>query len=186
MAARLVIFGRQGAGKGTQCELLAEHYGAPHISTGDMLRAASAAGTPIGLEAKRFMDAGELLPDDVMLGVVQERLGQPDVAERGFLLDGYPRTVGQADALLESTSIDLGINIDVPVEVVQERMLGRGRGDDTPEAIEARLGAYERETVPAIERFGAADLLVDVDGLGTVDEVFARLVAAIDAALATR
>jgi adenylate kinase len=180
---RLVIFGRQGAGKGTQSALLAEHYGAPHISTGDMLRAAAAAGTEIGLAAKGFMDRGELLPDDVIMGVVAERLAAPDVVEHGFLLDGFPRTVGQAEALLELTPVDAALDVDVPEDEARNRMLGRARDDDTPEAIDIRLEAYRRETVPTIEVFGAHGLLEQVDGVGSVDEIQARLVAAIDARL---
>lgn len=181
---RLVVFGRQGAGKGTQCAVLSEHYGAPHISTGDMLRAAVAEGSEVGRRAQSYMDAGKLLPDEVMLDVVRDRLAHDDVVEHGFLLDGFPRTVGQAEALLDMTTVDAAVDIDVPVEVVRERMLGRGRDDDTPEVIDQRLAAYEAETVPAIERFAAHGLLERVDGLGTPDEVTARLVAAIDGRVA--
>src|SRR4051812_11527466 len=106
MAVRLVVFGRQGAGKGTQCVRLSEHYGAPHISTGDMLREAVAEGTDFGLKAKEYMDSGQLLPDDIMLGIIEDRLNKPDVVTHGFLLDGFPRTVGQAKALSELTPID--------------------------------------------------------------------------------
>lgn len=183
MTVRLVIFGRQGAGKGTQCLELATHYGAPHISTGDMLRAAAAEGTPMGLQAKAIMDKGGLVPDDVMLGVVEERLAQHDVAERGFLLDGFPRTVAQAEALLDTVSVDAAIDLVVPEDVVRERMLGRGREDDTPEAIDKRLELYAAETVPVIEYFTGRGLLVPVDGLGTPAEVTARLVEAIDSRL---
>ena len=118
MAPRLVIFGRQGAGKGTQCAFLTRHYGAVHISTGDMLRAAVAAGTEFGAQARQYMDAGQLLPDEVMVGVVQERLNEPDVTANGFLLDGFPRTVPLAEALCAIVDVDLGINLDVAVDVV--------------------------------------------------------------------
>jgi adenylate kinase len=124
---RLILLGRQGAGKGTQSVLLSEHYGVPHISTGDMLRAAVRDGTGFGLKAKEYMDAGRLLPDDIMVGLVGERLAQPDAAE-GWLLDGFPRTPGQADALVEVTSeapFDLAINLDVPEDVVIERISSR-------------------------------------------------------------
>jgi adenylate kinase len=208
---RLVLFGRQGAGKGTQAVRLAERYGAPHISTGDMLRDAAAAGTAIGLEAKAYMDAGRLLPDDVMLGVVKERLAQADVAAHGFLLDGFPRTVPQAEALLGLTPVDVAVNLEVPEDVVVERISGRRvcetcgaiysvaappsrdwtcdrcgarvvqREDDTPEAVARRLAAYREVTVPTVEWFEARGLLVTVDGLGDPDEVSARLIAAIDA-----
>jgi adenylate kinase len=207
---RLVIFGRQGAGKGTQSTLLAHHYGAPHISTGDMLRDAVAIGTEFGRKAKQYMDAGQLLPDDVMLGVIDERLGQPDVRESGFLLDGYPRNVAQAEALVGLTPIDVAVDLDVPEDVVLERISGRRvcqgcgriysvgefasadatcqqcggqlvqRDDDKPEAITQRLEIYSEQTMPAIEWFDSKGVLVRVDGLGTPDEVFERLVAAID------
>jgi adenylate kinase len=207
---RLVIFGRQGAGKGTQSTLLAQRYGAPHISTGDMLRDAVAIGTEFGRKAKQYMDAGRLLPDDVMLGVIDERLGQPDVRENGFLLDGYPRNVEQAEALVGLTPIDIAVDLDVPEDVVLERISGRRvcqgcgriysvgeldsadapcqrcggrlvqRDDDKPEAITRRLEIYREQTMPAIEWFDSKGVLVRVDGLGTPDEVFERLVAAID------
>lgn len=180
MAVRLVIFGRQGAGKGTQCVVLADHYGAVHISTGDMLRAAVAEGTALGLQAKALMDAGNLLPDELILGMVEERLAKPDVVAGGFLLDGFPRTVGQAKALVAMTAIDAAIDLDVPEDVVRERMLGRGREDDTPEAIDKRLALYVAETVPVIDWFGDEGLLLTVDGLGAPEEISRRLVAAID------
>jgi adenylate kinase len=180
VAPRLVIFGRQGAGKGTQCAFLTRHYGAVHISTGDMLRAAVAAGTEFGAQAKVFMDAGQLLPDEIMVGVVGERLAEDDVVSSGFLLDGYPRTVPQAEALCASVDVDLAINLDVAVEVVRARMLERGRADDTPEIIDERLAAYEAQTVPAIDWFERQGRLVTVDGVGEPDDVSARLVAAID------
>jgi len=214
VAVRLVFFGRQGAGKGTQSSRLSSHYGAPHISTGDMLRAAVANATPIGLEAKAYMDSGRLVPDEVMLGVVEERLAERDVVDHGFLLDGFPRTVPQAEALGGFTAIDVAIDLQVPEEVVLERISSRRvcqscgriysvevppasdwtcdtcggevvqRADDTPEAVAKRLAAYATETQPTIDWYEAAGVLVDVDGLGTPDEVTERLIAAIDAHLA--
>ena len=127
------------------------------------------------------MDRGELLPDDVMQGVVAERLQQADAREDGFLLDGFPRTVGQAEALDVLAEVDLAIDLDVPYEIVMERMLARGRTDDTPEAIKRRLDLYEEQTRPLLERYGSADKLITVDGVGTEDEVEARLVEAIRA-----
>lgn len=213
MAIRLVIFGRQGAGKGTQSVLLAEHYGVVHISTGDVLRAAVADATPVGLQAKSYMDSGQLVPDEVMLGVVEERLAQSDIVERGFLLDGFPRTVPQAEALLGFTSVDVAVDLVVPEDVVLERISSRRvcsscgriyalsmppgegwscdtcggevvqRADDTPEAVAKRLGSYASETEPTIRWFEGKGLLVAVDGLGTPAEVQQRLVAAIDAAV---
>jgi adenylate kinase len=180
MGVRLVVFGRQGAGKGTQCVRLSEHYGAPHISTGDMLREAVASGTELGRKAKEIMDRGELLPDDIMLGIIDDRLHQPDVVEHGFLLDGFPRTVGQAKALIDLTAIDRAVNIEVPEALVMERMMARNRSDDTPDAIKTRLEAYRDQTVPAVEHFDALGLLTTVDGVGEMDEVTERLLAAID------
>jgi adenylate kinase len=212
---RLVIFGRQGAGKGTQSTALSEHYGAPHISTGDMLRDAVAAGTAFGLQAKEFMDRGQLLSDEVMLGIISDRLAQPDVAEHGFLLDGYPRTVGQAEALVGLAPIDMAVDLEVPEQIVLERLSSRRvcegcgrnysvgvrpghdwecdscggrvvqRDDDKPAAIAKRLQAYREQTVPTIEWFDSKGLLLSVDGLGTPEEVFARLRGAIDERLSS-
>lgn len=125
---RLVILGKQGSGKGTQCVRLARHYVVPHISTGDMFRAAVKSGTEFGKKAKEYMDAGELIPDDVVIGVVNERLLQNDTRSRGFVLDGFPRTVQQAEALeeiLAPRDIDLAIDLEAPTEVVLERLAGR-------------------------------------------------------------
>jgi len=125
----LVLLGRQGAGKGTQCVRLSRHYVVPHISTGDMLRAAVKAETELGLAAKRFMDAGELLPDDVMIGIVGARLHEPDAKVRGYILDGFPRTVGQAEALNEITRsarrMDVAVDLEVPRSMVLERLASR-------------------------------------------------------------
>ncbi|MYG62512.1 MAG: adenylate kinase [Acidimicrobiales bacterium] len=181
---RLVILGKQGAGKGTQCELLVERYGIAHISTGDMLRAAVAAGTELGQKAKAVMDAGDLISDELILGIVAERLTEPDTAA-GFLLDGFPRTEAQADglfALLAPNTVDRAIDLDVPDEVVTQRMLERGRADDTPEAISRRLELYEAETAPLRKLFADQGVLVSVDGLGTPAEVHGRIVAAIETA----
>lgn len=183
-ALHLVILGRQGSGKGTQCQRLVEHYGTLHVSTGDMLRAAVADGTELGKKAEAIMNAGGLVSDDVMNGIVAERLAKPDVKKRGVLLDGFPRTVIQAEALeriVGKGGIDAAINLDVPVDVVTERMLSRGRTDDTPEAIARRLSLYDEQTAPLIDWFEDRGVLVTVNGLGTEDAVFARLRAAIDA-----
>ena len=181
---RLVILGKQGAGKGTQCELLVERYGVAHISTGDMLRAAVAAGTPLGRQAKEVMDAGELVSDELILGIVAERLEAPDT-DAGFLLDGFPRTEAQADglfALLAPHSVSRAIDLDVADDIVTRRMLDRGRADDTPEAIARRLELYEAETAPLRKLFADRGVLVTVDGLGTPAQVHQRIVAAIEAA----
>ncbi len=213
--ARLVMLGRQGAGKGTQCVRLSRHYVVPHISTGDMLRAAVKEATSFGLRAKEVMDRGELVSDDIIAGVVSERLDADDTKNRGYILDGFPRTVPQAELLEVITSqrpLDLVIDLDVPTEVVLERLASRRvcvdcganysatatprygwvcdncggdvvqRADDTPEAIRKRLDLYERETAPLVSWYRQRSLLVTVDGLGDTDEVTARLFRAVDAA----
>jgi len=183
-ARRIVVLGRQGAGKGTQCARLVEEFGIVHVSTGDMLRAAVAAGTELGKQAEAVMQAGELVGDDLMLGIVSERLAQDDIMENGVLLDGYPRNASQADsleAMLAEQGVELtaAINIDVPLEEVTQRMMARGREDDTPESIARRLELYEEQTAPLLEWFAARDKLVVVDGLGEEDEVFARVSGAL-------
>ena len=188
MAVRLVILGRQGSGKGTQAIRLVDAYGPVHVSTGDMLRAAMAAGTELGRQARALVDAGELVGDDVVNGIVAERLAEADVVERGFLLDGYPRTPDQASALegflAESgTPLDGAVNLDVPVDEVTARMMARGRADDTEEGIRRRLDLYESETAPLLAWFGERGLLDVVDGLGDEEAVFTRLSAAVDGRL---
>ena len=182
---RLVILGRQGSGKGTQCARLMESFGPVHVSTGDMLRAAVATGTEFGRQAEAIMDAGELVPDEVMNGIVAERLSADDVVERGVLLDGYPRTPAQAEALQEvldsaGTHLDLALNLEVPIEEATRRMLDRARADDTEEAILRRLALYETETAPLVAWFEKRSLLITVDGLGSEDEVFQRLRRAVE------
>ena len=182
---RMVILGRQGSGKGTQSERLVQAFGCVHLSTGDALRAAVAAGTELGRQAKAIMDSGGLVGDDIMNGIVRDRLAQDDVAEAGVLLDGYPRTSEQADALEAILGegghrLDLAVNIDVPISEVTARMLDRGRSDDTLEAIQRRLKLYEEQTAPLRDWFEARGLLATVDGVGPPDEVFERVLAAID------
>ena len=177
---RLVILGRQGSGKGTQCLRLSGSYETIHISTGDMLRAAVEMETELGKKAKIIMDAGDLVPDEIINGIVAERIGMSDVLESGFILDGYPRTSAQAQALEEELfssglSLDLAINLEVPVKEVTQRMLDRSRADDTEEAIKRRLEIYENETAPLLEWFEERNNLIVVDGLGTEDVVFSRL-----------
>ncbi len=179
----LIVFGRQGAGKGTQCQRLAAHYGIPHVSTGDMLRAAASAGTEIGRRAAEIMERGDLVPDDVMLGVVAERLTQSD-AQPGVLLDGFPRTEEQARALddvLDSGGVSAVVNLEVPESVAFERMIARGRSDDTADAIRRRLQLYASQTAPLLRYYAERDLVVVVDGVGDVDAISERLVSAIDA-----
>ncbi len=179
----MVILGRQGSGKGTQCAHLVGQYGCVHVSTGDMLRAAREEGTALGIAAGELMDRGDLVPDDIMNGIVAERLAKDDILAAGVLLDGFPRTPDQADALVAMLSdggLDLAVNLDVPVEVVTSRMMERGRADDTPEGIARRLELYEAQTAPLLAWFAEQGILEVVDGVGAEDEVFARLQAIID------
>jgi len=149
-----------------------------------MLRAAVAAGTELGQKADAIMKAGDLVPDDVMIGIVAERLAEDDIMENGVLLDGFPRTPIQADALRkiftgQGVELTAALNIDVPLEEVKERMMARGREDDTEESISRRLELYEEQTAPLIEWFAARDLLIAVNGLGDEDEVFSRVQGAL-------
>lgn len=178
---RLVLLGPPGAGKGTQAAILSEKLGVPHISTGDLFRANIGEGTPLGLEAKSYMDAGNLVPDDVTVRMVESRLEEDD-AKAGFLLDGFPRTVPQADELeriLKGLGLDLDgvVQFDVSEDVVVERMLARGRADDTEDVIRNRMKVYQAETAPLLDYY--VDGLKTVDAVGAVDEVFARALRAL-------
>ena len=184
---RLLLVGPPGAGKGTQAAVLADKLGIPHIATGDIFRANVADSTPLGLEAKSYMDAGALVPDSVTNAMVVDRLGQPD-AEGGFLLDGYPRNADQADVLAEFLLAD-GQQLDVVVQLVVdddhvlERLLERarqqGRSDDTADVIRHRLDVYHGTTEPLIDYYRERDVLRTVDGLGSVDDVTARILAVL-------
>lgn len=180
---KLVIFGRQGAGKGTQAARLVESYGFAHISTGDMLRSERDAGTALGIEAGQIMARGDLVPDHIMIDVAKNRLSDAEVKASGFVLDGFPRTTDQAEALvahLADDPLDAVIDLNVPLDEVKTRMMARGREDDTEAAISQRLDLYERQTRPVLDWFNGQGLLVTVDGLGTEDEVAARLTAVVD------
>jgi adenylate kinase len=179
----LILLGPPGAGKGTQGHRLSERYNIPEISTGDILRSAVHKGTPLGREAKSYMDRGALVPDEVMIGIIRERLAQDDT-ERGFILDGFPRTVAQAEALSrlseeQQRPIEHVISIEVPQEELLQRLAGRrqleGRQDDTDEAIRHRLEVYERETAPLIDHYRRQGLLRCIVGVGTIDEIFQRI-----------
>ncbi|OZC86429.1 adenylate kinase [Rhodococcus sp. 06-412-2C] len=179
---RLVLLGPPGAGKGTQAVLLSEKLGVPHISTGDLFRANIGEKTPLGLEAKKYLDAGDLVPSELTVDMVRSRLAEPD-AVNGFLLDGFPRSVGQAEALVDILS-DLNAKLDavlsfvVDEDVVVERMLARGREDDKEDVIRNRLKVYRDETAPLLDYY--ADELVTVDAIGEVDEVNARALKSIE------
>lgn len=180
---RLVLLGPPGAGKGTQAKLLSEKLGVPHISTGDLFRANMGEGTPLGVEAKQYIDAGKLVPTDVTARMVESRLAEDD-AKAGFLLDGFPRTVEQAEILKgllanEGAQLDGVLNFKVSEDVVVERMLARGRADDTEETIRTRLEVYREETEPLIEHY--ADDLIPVDAEGTVEEINERALKQIAA-----
>jgi adenylate kinase len=206
---RLIFVGPPGAGKGTQCARLTARLDIPHVSTGDMFRAAVKQQTPMGLEAKRYMDLGALVPDEVVIGMVRERFSQPDIS-RGFLLDGFPRTLPQAEAL-QALLADLNqplhavVLLEVPDSLIVERIVGRRtdpvtgriwhltfdpppsevadrlqhRSDDTEEAVRSRLSAYHAQTAPLIPFYESLGLLRRVDGVGEVDSVTAALLAAL-------
>jgi adenylate kinase len=211
--ARLVLLGRQGSGKGTQCVRLSRHFVVPHISTGDMLRAAVREGTELGKMAKAIIDAGGLVGDDIMVGLVSERLTEDDARVRGYILDGFPRTVSQAESLDQATAsrpLDLAIDLVVPRDLVLARLSIRRvcrdcganyqasspetsqwscencggdvvqRDDDTPDAINRRLDLYESQTEPLIDFYGKTGRMVQVDGVGTPEEVFGRLTEAVE------
>lgn len=178
---RLVLLGPPGAGKGTQAAILSEKLGVPHISTGDLFRANIGEGTPLGVEAKSYIDAGKLVPTDVTARMVEDRLNQEDAAN-GFLLDGFPRTVEQADILADlltkkGVSLDGVVNFKVSEDVVVERMLARGRADDNEETIRTRLGVYRDETAPLIDHYG--DQIIAIEAEGTVEEINARTMEAL-------
>ncbi len=184
----LIFMGPPGAGKGTQAKLLIDRFGIPQVSTGDILRAAIKGGTPLGQEAKRYIDAGELVPDSVVIGIVEERFKEPD-CEKGFLLDGFPRTIPQAEALdqlLEKMgrTIDHAVNLSVPDEEVVKRLLDRavkeGRSDDTEPVIRNRIKNYNDQTKPLIEFYRKKGLLREVDGLGSMAEITQRILAVLN------
>ncbi len=210
----IVLFGPPGAGKGTQAKELSQKYDIPHISTGDILRANVREGTELGLKAKEYMDKGELVPDQVLIGLIKDRLEEPD-CENGYLLDGYPRTIPQADALEDilgeiSKPLEVVINIDVSDEEVVKRISGRRtcscgesyhvmfnppekegvcnacgaqlyqRDDDSEDVVRQRLAVYNEKTKPLINYYEEKGLLVNVDGNGSVDEVFETISEIMD------
>ena len=205
MARRIVFLGPQGSGKGTVIGKIKHSHVLPHISTGDMFREALEEGTEFGKKAAEYMNRGELVPDEVTCGMVQERIARPDCAD-GFMLDGFPRNLSQAEALSAITTIDTAVLLDVPEEVSLERLSGRRqcrscgtifhmsfvppkeegvcdacggelyqRDDDKPDAIKERLTVYRRETMPIVDYYRRAGVLLEVDGSGTIDEVVAEI-----------
>ncbi|KAA1024545.1 adenylate kinase [Pseudonocardia sp. EV170527-09] len=178
---RLVLVGPPGAGKGTQAEQMAKRLDVPHISTGDLFRANLRDETELGREAKRYMDAGDLVPDEVTVGMVRDRLGDADTAN-GFILDGFPRNVAQADSLEKILSdkgleLDAVVQFDVDDEVVVQRLLGRGRSDDNEDTIRNRQRVYREETAPLLDHY--RDRLVTIDAVGEIDEITDRVFSAL-------
>lgn len=180
---RLVLVGPPGAGKGTQAEQMAKRLDVPHISTGDLFRANLRDETELGREAKRYMDAGNLVPDEVTVGMVKDRLTDADAAG-GFILDGFPRNTAQAASLGEilrekGLGLDAVVQFEVDDEVVVQRLLGRGRSDDNEDTIRNRQRVYRDETAPLLEHY--RDTLVTIDAVGEVDEITERVFAALQA-----
>jgi adenylate kinase len=191
---RVVLLGPPGAGKGTQAQIIAGRFGVPAISTGDIFRANVSGQTELGLKAKTYMDAGDLVPDEITVAMVKDRLAEPD-AKAGFLLDGFPRTIAQAEQLRQSLA-DLGQALDCVLELVVEedelvrrlsgrRMLVDGqmvqREDDKPETVRHRLRVYREQTAPLSDFYEAEGLLVRIDAIGEIEEVTARALAACGA-----
>lgn len=191
---RIILLGPPGAGKGTQSERIVERFGIPQLSTGDMLRAAVAAGTPVGLEAKAVMESGGLVSDRIVVGIVADRIEEPD-AKRGFILDGFPRTVAQAEALATMLSgkdmnlsavVELKVDEDALVGRIQKRAaetLARGqavRKDDTPEVFKQRLEAYRALTAPLSDYYAKTGLLHTVDGMQPIDTVTTEIMALLE------
>jgi len=185
---RIVLLGAPGSGKGTQATLMVKRLGLSHISTGVLLRSATQRGTELGLKAKSIIESGELVPDEIMSGMIEERLSQDDVAD-GFILDGYPRNLAQARSLDDvldrlGQSIDLAIQIDADVEQLIDRIASRakkeGRADDTEEVVRNRMRVYHEQTAPVVDYYADRGLLTRVLGDGTIDEVLERILSVLD------
>ena len=184
MPLNIVILGPPGAGKGTQGKLIARDAGIPHINTGDIFRAECAAGTELGQKVNSIIDAGDLVPDELTTEIVRARLAQDDTA-RGFVLDGFPRTLAQAEALdrvlseIDRGELSVVLDFGLPDEMALERLLGRasveGRSDDAPDKVQHRLDVYHRQTEPLVEYYRARDLLVPIHADRSVEDVFAEV-----------
>lgn len=179
----IILFGAPGVGKGTQATILAEKLGVAHLSTGDAFRAAIKNQTEVGKIAKGYVDAGDLVPDDIVARIVEEAMADPSF-DNGCILDGFPRTKAQADALAallsaKGRAVHRVVNLEVDDATIIERLLARGRADDTQEIIQNRLDVYRQETAPLLEYYTAAGNLVSVNGVGSVDEISNRILEAI-------
>lgn len=184
---RIVLLGAPGSGKGTQATLLKNRLNVPHISTGEILRAAVAAGTPLGIQAKAVMASGALVSDEIVLGMLEDRFRQDDV-HGGFILDGYPRNLAQARALDQLLNrlglpVDKAVQLDVAEQILLGRLAGRaqaeGRADDNPQSVAHRLHVYQEQTAPVIDFYQHSGALVRVPGEGSVDEILERIIAAL-------
>ncbi len=189
---RIVFIGPPGAGKGTQAQAIKDHYGIVWVATGEIFRDAIKSGSQMGSEARNYVDSGGLVPDDVVVGIVLERLNQPD-CEYGFLLDGFPRTVAQAEALDAADSghaVDVVIHLQVPHDMLIERVAGRaksqGRADDSELMVEHRLDVFAHETAPVVAYYAGRGLLETVDGVGPIQTVTKRIISAVDQRIAAR
>ena len=178
---KLLFVGPPGAGKGTQASRVAGRLGIPHVSTGDMFRHHVSAGTALGLRVDEIMKAGDYVPDEITVAMLAERLAEPD-AEGGFILDGFPRTLPQVEALDRLIGED-GLNsvvvFDVDEDELTERLLARGRADDTEETIRNRFEVYREQTAPLLDVYGGRDVVVHVDGMGEMDEITERIIDAL-------